>query len=109
MAIANAVASDGVGAFALVNWRVASQAVVRLVLASAAILASVQLFRLVLLPEIQSVFELDETATSLLRRSGILLFALAAYWAYVRLVEQRRVDELRLAPARIVLGGVSGA
>jgi uncharacterized protein len=93
----------------LVNWGVAAQAVVRLVLAFAGILASVQLFRLLLLPEIQSAFQLDESATSLLRRSGILLFALGAYWAYVRLVEKRAVDELRVAPSGMALGAVSGA
>jgi membrane protease YdiL (CAAX protease family) len=94
---------------ALVSWRVVVQVGVRLVLAFAAILGAVELFRLLLLPEIQSAFLLDDSATSLLRRAGILLFALAAYWAYVRLIEKRRVDELRFVPAGIALGAVSGA
>ncbi len=50
-----------------------------------------QLFRLVLLPELQSAFQLDATATSVVRRMGILLSVLLAYWAYVRLIEGRPV------------------
>lgn len=76
---------------------------------SAAILGAVQLFRLLLLPEIQSVFHLGDTMTSAVRRSGILLFALLAYGASVRLIEKRAVIELGFAPGGMALGALSGA
>ncbi len=97
------------GALSLLDFRVAAQAVLKLLLASGAILGSVQIFRLLLLPEVQATFQLSDEATSALRRTGILLFALFAYWLYVRLIENRTVDELRLKPAGIALGFVSGA
>ena len=89
--------------------RPAKQALLRLVAALAAIVGAVQLVRLLLLPAIQSVFHPGDAMTSVLRRTGIFLFALLAYWAYVRLVEKRRASELRIAPLPIALGAISGS
>ena len=88
--------------------RPAKQALLRLVVALAAIVGAVQLVRLLLLPAIQSVFHPGDAMTSVLRRTGIFLFAILAYWAYVRLFEKRRASELRIAPLPIALGAISG-
>ena len=91
------------------NLRLAKQALLRLIVAFAAIIGAVQLVRLLLLPAIQSVFDPDDAATSLLRRIGIFLFAVLAYWAYVRLVEKRGARELRIGPLPIALGAIAGS
>jgi len=93
----------------LFDIRLARQALLRLLVAFAAIVGAVQLVRLLLLPAIQSVFHPGDAATSLLRRIGIFLFAVLAYWAYVRLMEKRGAGELRILPLRIALGGVAGS
>ena len=72
-------------------------------------LAAIQFFRLLLLPAAQSVFAFGPQATSMLRRSGILLAALGAYWSYVRYLEKRAVDELHAAAGKIALAGAGGA
>lgn len=82
---------------------------ITLLLPLAAIVASVQVFRLLLLPGIQSLFHLDESATSLLRRTGIFLCVLMAYWGYVKFYEKRAVTELHIAPIGIAIGALSGA
>lgn len=51
--------------------RIAAMAIGKLLLLSAAILGAVQIFRLLLLPEIQSAFLLGDTMTSAVRRAGI--------------------------------------
>lgn len=89
--------------------RLAAQVGLRLVLAFAAIVASVQTFRLLLLPAIISLFHPGEASTSFLRRTGIFAIVLSAYWAYVRYYEKRKVDELRPTLRGIVVGGVTGA
>lgn len=81
----------------------------KLFLALATIFASVHFFRLLLLPGIQAFFSLDDSATSMLRRTGIFLVVLMAYWAYVRFYEKRAVTELRVAPIGIAAGALSGA
>ena len=91
------------------NLRLARQTLLRLVAALAAIVGAVQLVRLLLLPAIQSVFHPGDAMTSVLRRTGIFLFAILAYWAYVRLFERRRASELRIAPLQIALGALSGS
>lgn len=55
----------------LANMRIAAMAIGKLLLLSAAILGAVQIFRLLLLPEIQSAFLLGDTMTSAVRRAGI--------------------------------------
>ncbi len=89
--------------------RLAKQVFVRLLLAYSALLAAVQLFRGLLLPAIQTTMQLGDASTSRVRRTGIFLFAVLAYWGYVRLVEKRKVGELRLAPLPIALGAMSGS
>lgn len=64
---------------------------------------------MLLLPAIQAAFHPSDATTSLVRRTGIFLLAVAAYWAYVRLVEKRRASELRPAPLAITLGALSGS
>jgi uncharacterized protein len=91
------------------GFQLVKEVFVRLLIAFIAILGSVHLFRLLLLPAIQTAFHPGDAVTSLLRRTGIFLFAVLAYWAYVRFFEKRKVDELRLAPFAIALGGLSGS
>jgi len=61
-----------------------------------------------LLPGLQAIFHPDDSVTSLVRRTGIIVSAVLAYWAYVRIVEDRNASELRPATLAIMLGGVSG-
>ncbi len=89
--------------------RLTGQVLLRLLLAAAAIVAAVQAYRLLLLPGIVSLFDLGEATTSLLRRSGIFVCALSAYWVYVRYYEKRAATELRPAPIGIVVGAAIGA
>src|SRR5205085_6427712 len=79
--------------FPLVHFQRAKQAFLRLLMAYAVFLAAVQFFRLLLLPAIQYVFHPGDAVTSLVRRAGIVLFAVLGYWAYVRFVEKRKVSE----------------
>lgn len=89
-------------------WNVAGRALLKLFLAAIAILASVQLFRLLLLPAIEAVFAPGELITAALRRCGIFSFALLGYWGYVRFHEKRAATELRFAPVGILLAAVAG-
>jgi uncharacterized protein len=70
----------------------------RILLAMALLLTAIHGFRLLILPAAQAAFALGPDAVSLLRRSGILLCALAAYWVYVRYAEKRAVHELHAMP-----------
>lgn len=85
------------------------QTLLKLLVAILAILGSMHLFRLLVLPEIQAAFALSESATSIVRRTGIFLTLVFAYWAYVRWFEKRAATELRFAPGGIALGAASGA
>ena len=89
--------------------RLARQALLRLLVGFAAIIGAVQAVRLLLLPAIQSVFHPGDAATSLLRRIGIFLFAVLAYWAYVHFFEKRGARELRIVPRQIALGAIAGS
>ncbi len=89
--------------------RLVGQALLKLALALAAVTLSMLLFRSLLLPALAAVLHLGEPAIAVLRRSGILAFALLGYWLYVRLHEKRAVTELRIAPLGIVFGALSGA
>lgn len=88
--------------------RVAGRALVSLLLGAVAILGAVLLFRQGLLPLIDAVFQPGPEWLSAFRRAGILLAAVAAYWAYVRWYEKREATELRLQPLRLALGVASG-
>jgi len=88
--------------------RIASRALVSLLLGAVTILGAVLLFRQGLLPLIDAVFQPGPEWLSAFRRAGILLAAVAAYWAYVRWYEKRKATELRLQPLRLALGVASG-
>ncbi len=80
-----------------------------LLLGGVAVLGSVLVYRKGLLPLVDVVFKPGPEWLSAFRRAGILLSALAGYWAYVHWHEKRKVTELRVHPTRIVLAGASGA
>lgn len=89
--------------------KIIKQAVLKFILAFGAIVVSVQLFRLMILPAIESVFLPDEFVTSMIRRTGIFLCVLLSYWAYVKFYEKRVVTELQIKPIGIAAGAFSGA
>jgi membrane protease YdiL (CAAX protease family) len=89
--------------------RVAGRMLGSLLLGGVAVLGSVLVFRQGLLPMIQAVFHPGPELLSVLRRTGILLTAVAGYWAFVHWHEKREASELRLRPIHLVLGGASGA
>ena len=91
------------------KWRVAALAVVKMLLVLAAILAAMHGFRWLFMPQVQTALKLDETTASAVRRAGILLSVVFAYWVSVRIVERRAVVELRFAPLGMGLGALSGA
>ncbi len=80
----------------------------KLLLAFAALFGAVLFVRMLLLPGLQAIFHPDDSVTSLVRRTGIIVSAVLAYWAYVRIVEDRNASELRPATLAIMLGGASG-
>ena len=80
----------------------------KLLLAFAALLGAVLFVRMLLVPGLQAIFHFDDSVASLVRRIGILVFAVLAYWAYVRMVEDRQPSELRPAMLAVMLGGASG-
>lgn len=89
--------------------RVAGRMFGSLLLGGAATLGSILLFRQGLLPLIDAVFQPGPDWLSAIRRTGILLSAVAGYWAYVHWYEKREATELRLQPVRLLLGGAGGA
>lgn len=89
--------------------RIAIKVFLKLLLAFAAIAGAVQSFRLLLLPAIQSVFHPGDSVASLIRRAGIFVSLVLAYWAYVRFFEKRKAKELHLAPLAISFGAMSGS
>ena len=88
--------------------RVAARTLGSLLLGGAAVLGSVLAFRQGLLPLIDAVFQPGPELLSAFRRAGILLSAMAGYWAYVHWHEEREATELRLRPVHLMLGGLSG-
>jgi membrane protease YdiL (CAAX protease family) len=82
---------------------------VSLLLGGVAILGSILIFRQGLLPLIEAVFHPGPEVLSGLRRTGILLIAVAGYWAFVHWHEKREATELHLRPIPLMLGGASGA
>ena len=89
--------------------RVAGRLLVSLLLGAAATLGSILIFRRGLLPLIESVFHPEPELLGVLRRTGILLTAVAGYWAFVHWHEKRVATELHLRPFHLLLGGASGA
>ena len=89
--------------------RVAGRMLGSLLLGGVAILGSILIFRQGLLPLIEAVFHPGPEWLSVLRRAGILLTAVAGYWAFVHWHEKREATELHLRPIHLMLGGASGA
>lgn len=89
--------------------RVTGRMLGSLLLGGVAILGSILIFRKGLLPLIEAVFHPGAELLSVLRRTGILLTAVAGYWAFVHWHEKRAATELRLRPIPLLLGGASGA
>jgi membrane protease YdiL (CAAX protease family) len=80
-----------------------------LLLGGVAVLGSILLFRKGLLPLIDAAFHPGPDWLSVFRRTGILLTAVGAYWAFVHWHEKRPATELRLRPLPLLLGGAGGA
>lgn len=89
--------------------RAAARTLGALLLGGVAVLGSIFIFRQGLLPLIDSIFHPGPRGLSAIRRAGILLAAMAGYWAYVHWYEKREATELRLRPIPLILGGASGA
>jgi membrane protease YdiL (CAAX protease family) len=98
-----------IGNFLLLDFKPLKQVCLRLLLAFAAVLGAVTVVRLLLVPAIQSIFHPGDSVTSAIRRTGIFLALVSAYWVYVRVVEKRPARELALAPRGIAFGALSGA
>lgn len=95
--------------FTLNSIRLALKVLLRLLLAFGVLLGAMQIFRLFVLPALQFLFNPGDSVTSLLRRTGIFVFAVLAYWAYVRFFEKRRAEELHPAPLATAIGALSGS
>lgn len=80
-----------------------------LLLGGIAVLGSIFVFRQGLLPLIDHMFKPDPASLSAIRRAGIMVMAIAGYWAYVHWYEKRDATEVRLQPIRLMLGGAAGA
>ena len=99
-------AQAGIGAQRI---RLIFRALGSLLLGGAAVLGAIVVFRQGLLPLIDAGFQPGPAWLSAIRRSGILLAAVAGYWAYVHWHEKRKATELRLQPVHLILGGAGGA
>jgi membrane protease YdiL (CAAX protease family) len=62
-----------------------------------------------LVPLVETLFHPEPDVLSIVRRSCIILAAIAGYRAYVRWHEKRDATELRLRPVPLLLGGAGGA
>jgi hypothetical protein len=80
-----------------------------LLLGAIAVLGSMLAYRKGLLPLIDGIVQPGPDTLVALRRVGILLSALAGYWAFVHWYEKRDVTELRPRPLPFLIAGVSGA
>ena len=89
--------------------RAAARMLWSLLLGAMAVFGAVLIFRQGLLPLMDAALHPTARTLSAIRRAGILLAAVLAYWSYVRWNEKREATELRLQPLRLVLGGMGGA
>ncbi|QSX36412.1 CPBP family intramembrane glutamic endopeptidase [Shewanella sedimentimangrovi] len=85
------------------------QVFLKLLVAAVIMVGVVGLFRWGLLPLTQWALALDEATISTVRRVGILLSVVLAYWVYVRFYEKRAMPEMSPAPLAITAGALSGA
>jgi uncharacterized protein len=86
-----------------------ARALLSLLVGGSAIACAVLLFRQGLLPIIDVASQPTPQTLSAIRRVGILLAAVAAYWAYVRWYEKRAAVELHARLLRTLLGATFGA
>jgi membrane protease YdiL (CAAX protease family) len=105
----NRIARPAPGSIARRRLRVAGRMLGSLLLGGVAVLGSILIFRQGLLPLIEAVFHPGPDLLSVLRRTGILLTAVAGYWAFVHWHERRQATELHLRPMLLILGGAGGA
>ena len=89
--------------------RTIARALGSLLLGGIAVVGTIFIFRQGLLPLLDMVFQPGPEWLSALRRAGILLAAIAGYFAYTRWYEKREASELRLRPVPVMIGGASGA
>lgn len=89
--------------------RVVGKMVGSLLLGGVAIPGSILIFRQGLLPLVEAAFQPGPELLSVVRRVGILLAAVAGYWAFVHWHEKREASELHLRPMQLILGAASGA
>jgi len=78
-----------------------------LALLSIAILAAI--VRLVLIPSLESIFDLNSSTFSFIRRICMIIAFTAGYWIYVRFAEKRQPTELRSRPKTTFISGFGGA
>ena len=97
------------GNIARQRMRVAGRMLGSLLLGWVAILGSILIFRQGVLPLINAAFHPGPELLSVFRRTGILLTAVAGYWAFVHWHEKREATELHLRPIHLIAGGASGA
>jgi len=89
--------------------RLAARVLFSCLLGGAAILGPIIGFRQGLLPLIEAAFHPGPEGLSAVRRVGILVAAMAGYWAFVHWREKRQATELRLQLGRLLVGGAGGA
>jgi membrane protease YdiL (CAAX protease family) len=105
----NRTAPISTGTIARRRMHVAGRMLGSLLLGGVAVLGSTLVFRQGLLPLIEAVFQPGPEWLSAFRRAGILLTAVAGYWAFVHWHERREATELHPRPMHLLLGGASGA
>ncbi len=103
------VPAAATGSVARQRIRVSARMLGSLLLGGVVVLGSIFVFRQGMLPLINSVFQLGPEWQSAIRRGGILLAAIAGYWAYVHWYEKREVTELQMRPVPVMLGAAGGA
>lgn len=88
--------------------RATGRALVALMLGGLAVVGAIAAFRQGLLPVVETTFQLSPETLSIVRRLGITVSAIGAYWAYVHWYERRRATELALRPLPLLLGAGAG-
>ena len=91
------------------HWRVVARSLGSLLAGLVMVFGAVLLVRKGLVPLVDALWHPGLAWLSGVRRLGIFVAAIAAYWAYVRGFERRPASELSLRPLRALLGGAGGA
>lgn len=91
------------------HWRVVARSLGSLLAGLVMVLGAVLLVRKGLVPLVDALWHPGPAWLGMVRRAGIFIAAIAAYWAYVRGFERRPATELHLRPLRALLGGAGGA